>query len=524
MRCVRREQKLNPADTTLINLASCREKQGELATAWGLFLDAERQTRSASDANTRQLHDLAADRAHKLEPRVSKLAINVPQQSMVDGLEVSRNGERIDPTMWNRAMSIDGGTYTIDAKAPGSSTWSTPNRRRWRVRHQDGRRARSSLAASRRLPTAEQPQQPQLVAMPPPPATAVEPQRSYTLPIAVGAGSLVVLGGALGLELWGEAKYNDAKQAVDPERNTLYDAANARRYAAEGVAVVGLLGAGAAVWLFVRDRGERHPARGVSIELVPTGAGLLVRGATDALRRARARHRHRVRLPEAAAERRRRSRRRRHARFRRHAAERDRRADREDRRHDHARGHVQRPARRRLSGQRDRNRDGARAESSDGRRSIRRHGRPTLGRGERRRGLAAVSRDDVDLALDSFDDNYRQASYARAMPQQRISFAQTLVTDRYVYVLGGAEVAMTSPVATNTITRARINADGTLGELVGSAGQLSTPRAYATSARIGNAVYLIGGVDNESAVLGRSIARRSTPTARLEGSCRHGSR
>ncbi|HEY1817805.1 MAG TPA: tetratricopeptide repeat protein [Kofleriaceae bacterium] len=265
-------EKLDPAITTLINLASCREKQGELATAWGLFLDAERQTRSANDANTRQLHDLAADRAHKLEPRVSKLAINVPQQSMVDGLEVSRNGERIDPTMWNRAMPIDGGTYTINAKAPGSSTWST----QIAIGGESDTKT-VGVPDLRSLPRDVSQQPPSAVALPP--ATEVEPQRSYTLPIAVGAGSLVVLGGALGLELWGEAKYNDAKQAVDPERNTLYDAANARRYAAEGVAVVGVLGAGAAVWLFVRDRGERHPAGGVSIEVVPTGAGLLVRGS-----------------------------------------------------------------------------------------------------------------------------------------------------------------------------------------------------------------------------------------------------
>ncbi|HEY3801918.1 MAG TPA: hypothetical protein VGL61_04895 [Kofleriaceae bacterium] len=106
-----------------------------------------------------------------------------------------------------------------------------------------------------------------------------------------------------------------------------------------------------------------------------------------------------------------------------------------------------------------------------------------------------------NLALDSFDDNYRQASYARAMPQQRISYAQTLVTDRYVYVLGGASVMMVAPTPTNAITRARINADGTLGEFVGSDAHLSTARGYATSARIGDAVYLIGGEDAESSAL-----------------------
>jgi hypothetical protein len=38
-------QKLEPAVTTLLNLASCREKNNNLASAWGLFLEAERETR-----------------------------------------------------------------------------------------------------------------------------------------------------------------------------------------------------------------------------------------------------------------------------------------------------------------------------------------------------------------------------------------------------------------------------------------------------------------------------------------------
>src|SRR5262249_22570772 len=72
-------QKLEPATTTLLNLADCREKHGELATAWGLFLDAERATRSATDAATHRLHEVAKQRADKLEARVSNLTISVPQ-------------------------------------------------------------------------------------------------------------------------------------------------------------------------------------------------------------------------------------------------------------------------------------------------------------------------------------------------------------------------------------------------------------------------------------------------------------
>src|SRR5215813_3345462 len=52
-------QKLEPAVTTLLNLAGCREKLGQLATAWGMFLQAVRETRAAPDDDKQQLHDLA---------------------------------------------------------------------------------------------------------------------------------------------------------------------------------------------------------------------------------------------------------------------------------------------------------------------------------------------------------------------------------------------------------------------------------------------------------------------------------
>jgi hypothetical protein len=117
-------EKLEPAVTTLLNLAGCREKLGQIATAWGLFLAAERQTRSATNATTQQLHDVAHNHAQKLEPRVSKLKISVPQKSRIDGLEILRGKEVVIPVMWNSEIPVDGGTYTITARAPGSAVWT----------------------------------------------------------------------------------------------------------------------------------------------------------------------------------------------------------------------------------------------------------------------------------------------------------------------------------------------------------------------------------------------------------------
>jgi hypothetical protein len=114
-------QKLDPTIATLLNQASCREKNGQLATAWGLFLDAERQSRAASDDATRQLHQVATNHAATLEPRLSTLTITVPVENRVSGLEILRNNEPVDPGAWNKALPVDGGTYQITARAPGTA-------------------------------------------------------------------------------------------------------------------------------------------------------------------------------------------------------------------------------------------------------------------------------------------------------------------------------------------------------------------------------------------------------------------
>src|SRR5690349_1387185 len=61
-------QNLDPQLTTLLNLADCREKNKQLASAWGHFLEAERQTRGKS-GGAKKLHTTAKDRAAKLEAK-----------------------------------------------------------------------------------------------------------------------------------------------------------------------------------------------------------------------------------------------------------------------------------------------------------------------------------------------------------------------------------------------------------------------------------------------------------------------
>jgi hypothetical protein len=268
-------QQLEPAVTTLFALATCRERLGQLATARKLFLRVEERTRSASDRTAAQLHGLARDRAAGLAPRLSKLTIHVPDRRKRDGLEIRRDQESVPAEEWNVALPVDGGTFTIAARAPGAKDWSTqvtlaPEADARTVDVPELQQAEPGPAAPPKAPAAEQP-------------PGSSGRSSAGLPIAVGAGAVVLLGGALGLSLWGDATYDDAKaEMTDQARRDEFEAsAERKRYAAQAVAVAGVGCAGVAVWLYLRGRNARsEPAavRAGSLTLVPTASGIGVSG------------------------------------------------------------------------------------------------------------------------------------------------------------------------------------------------------------------------------------------------------
>ena len=373
-------QKLDPAVTTLLNLADCREQNHQLATAWGTFVDANRMARTS---NNDKLARVATTHAHKLEPRLSKLTISVPADHQVPGLEVQRGTDRVDPAGWNHALPIDGGTYTITARAPGHAPWSV--KRTIKV-ESDVQTieipklldARSSGVAAAR---------PDGAAAPPPAAAPVVPAgnagaassarpsggssggassagsagvasaakpsagnsagarpvtpavaggtgessagagagrpgtgsadaprssvadaspaldatpavdhpeaghsvRRYVWPIGFGVAALATGGAALGFKISGDNRYNEAlelnKQAAsDPAARAHADAdyqqANTRRYLAEGFAVAAVGCAGAAVYLYVRSRGDSRAEATVMTPVAsPQLTGLAVVGS-----------------------------------------------------------------------------------------------------------------------------------------------------------------------------------------------------------------------------------------------------
>jgi hypothetical protein len=231
-------QKLDPTLPTLLNQASCREKNGQLATAWGLFLDAERQSRGAIDEATRQLHQVATDHAAKLEPRLSTLTITVPAENRVGGLEILRNNEPVDPGAWNKALPVDGGTYKITARAPGNADWSSGIT--VGVEH-DAKTIETPKLKAAALQASHSN------------AAAGEHQRSKVLPFALGGAALGLVGGAVGFELWARSTYDQSKREPDnAKQDSLWHSANTKRYVAEGLGVAGIACAGVAVWLYLR--------------------------------------------------------------------------------------------------------------------------------------------------------------------------------------------------------------------------------------------------------------------------------
>ena len=265
-------QNLEPAVTTLLNIADCREKLGQLATALARFSSAEKLARAAGDDKTKALAKVASSHIEKLEPRISKLEIAVSQAHRIAGLAVTRNGEPVPEAAWGISLPVDGATYRIAANAPGREEFE-----------QIVTIKPEGDAVTVEIPAlAERGKAPPKIAEPvaqPPPAErpAAEPPpsaHSITVPLAIGGGAVVLLGGALAFELWGDSTYNDAQTDPNPARQVdLWHSANTKRYVAEGMLGASLVAGGAALYLWLHER------RVIAPVVAPGQVGMVFEGA-----------------------------------------------------------------------------------------------------------------------------------------------------------------------------------------------------------------------------------------------------
>jgi hypothetical protein len=103
-----------------IDLASCYEAQGKLASAFGAFLTAESAARSQGDARATQ----ASERATALKPKLASLTIEVPPEVKSAGqLSIRRDGIAFEAADYGLPLFVDKGEHVVIVTATGRAPW-----------------------------------------------------------------------------------------------------------------------------------------------------------------------------------------------------------------------------------------------------------------------------------------------------------------------------------------------------------------------------------------------------------------
>jgi hypothetical protein len=215
--------RLDPGIGTQFNLADCYEQSGRVASAWAAFLEVASQARATGQSDREKA---ATKRAEKLQPRLPRLLINVPEVSKTPGLEIRRNGMLVGSAQWGTPVAVDPGEIELTANAPGKQTL------RQTLRAEEGKTASYQLPAlaqgesavvvpatsSAAAPIAAQPESP---APPAPPAPVAPPEHSAAKsgngPWIITLAGVGVVGLGLGsaFGLMAKSKYDESKKECD---------------------------------------------------------------------------------------------------------------------------------------------------------------------------------------------------------------------------------------------------------------------------------------------------------------------
>lgn len=163
-------QRLDPAGGTLLNLASCLENQGQLASAYATYADA---LGAAVRDGRKDREALVRERLAAIQPRIPRLELRVA--GATPGLEIKLDGTKLGATSWRSALPMDAGSHTLEASAPGHAPWTHPF-----VVTADSARVTIDVPALAALPAAPPPR-----ATTPPPSPGAAPG-SDGRPLATG--------------------------------------------------------------------------------------------------------------------------------------------------------------------------------------------------------------------------------------------------------------------------------------------------------------------------------------------------
>jgi hypothetical protein len=111
-------RRIEPAIGAQLNLATCYERMGKLARAWGLYREVIDLAGKDDDVGR---HDYAQSHAAALEPSLAMLTITVPTERPA-GFTVRWDGSPIPPNALGIGLYADPGPHEILVVAPGFET------------------------------------------------------------------------------------------------------------------------------------------------------------------------------------------------------------------------------------------------------------------------------------------------------------------------------------------------------------------------------------------------------------------
>ncbi len=111
-----RSHELDPALGTLLNLASCLEKQGHLASAWLRFNEALAWSQRTHEADREAI---ARTRSQALKPQLAWLTLSAPAD-----VEVSVDGAPVALVAGRFSLPVDLGLHTVRATRAGAEPWA----------------------------------------------------------------------------------------------------------------------------------------------------------------------------------------------------------------------------------------------------------------------------------------------------------------------------------------------------------------------------------------------------------------
>jgi hypothetical protein len=118
-----RSQELDPGMGTKYRLAECYAGLGRLASAWALFMEVAEEARKTKRADR---EEQARELADALRPRLPMITIAIPPAiAGAPGLEVKRDGARVERLDWNQKVPVDPGEHEIVVTATGKRPWQT---------------------------------------------------------------------------------------------------------------------------------------------------------------------------------------------------------------------------------------------------------------------------------------------------------------------------------------------------------------------------------------------------------------